>query len=80
MLGIYRLHDTSLRKVLFCLPMDHLHARFPKVPLVFIFAAGVILCFTLSLAVDLARRAGLALVCRHATPLFAWGKRCLKRK
>ena len=80
MLGIYPLHATSLRKVLFDLPMELLHARFPKVPLVFIFAAGVILCFTLSLAVDLARRAGLALVCRHATPLFAWGKRCLKRK
>ncbi|MCI6589561.1 MAG: acyltransferase [Lentisphaeraceae bacterium] len=80
MLGIYLLHDTSLRKVLFCLPMEHLHACFPEVPLVFIFAAGVILCFTLSLMVDLARRAGLALILRHATPLIAWGKRCLRRK
>ena len=34
-------------------------------PLVFIFAAGVILCFTLSLAVDLARRAGVALLVRY---------------
>ena len=79
MLGIYLFHETSLRKVLFCLPMEHLHARFPEVPLVFIFAAGVLLCFTLSLAVDLARRAGLALLRRYATPLLAWGKRHLQR-
>ncbi|MGN0885659.1 MAG: acyltransferase family protein [Candidatus Spyradenecus sp.] len=80
MLGIYLLHDTSLRKVLFCLPMEHLHERFPEVPLVFIFAVGVVLCFTLSLAVDLARRAGLTLLLRYAPPLLAWGKRHLQRK
>ena len=79
MLGIYLFHETNLRKVLFCLPMEHLHARFPEVPLVFIFAAGVILCFTLSLMVDLTRRAGLALILRHATPLIAWVKHRLRR-
>ena len=60
MFGIYLLHESRLQVYLYQRPEAWMSAHFPQLPSVLIVLAAALLCFTITLSVDLLRRALLA--------------------